>query len=558
MKAIESKKSSDKASKKTHITVVDIEGVKAIKLSKDFASHLRSWGAELYAAKAGNFVDELLKNMSAIQQFADSEDDDEPSEFAAEAKKLVKVVYEISKPIKFSHDDDFDVSLTFSDVSVSFSSGLEVEVHADSAGIQGGIVSSCSVKHGFFGTFIEIAYQHATNNTSEGFVNLKESKIRIPYFIGKKSIKEFAIRPVRNSTKLMLDTRGKKFMSIVSKPTLMHFNGHVLRKSWFGDMTFESSGRAMIDVRAFKRMDNDYLNDSRDYGDHDDGNDYNISEDKYWLCPPFVYGFSFKSKIWGEFNISGLSEIKWNEGAFNTLVLDPDRKHVLKELVSNPSSGFNDIISGKGGGSTFLLHGAPGTGKTLTAEAVSELLHRPLYMVSSGELGTEPERLENNLRNIFELARIWNAVVLIDEADVYLEQRNSRDLLRNAMVGVFLRLLEYHQGVVFLTTNRVGNFDEAVFSRVSLSFQYPKFTMETREIVWRNLLDAANIRGIDCARLAVHDLNGRQIKNILNMALTLSKSNGQHALTTTDFQKLIPMVLSRPEAPKPWVGNDSK
>lgn len=48
----------------------------------------------------------------------------------------------------------------------------------------------------------------------------------------------------------------------------------------------------------------------------------------------------------------------------------------------------------------------------------------------------------------------WGAVLLLDEADVYLERRSINDLMRNSLVSIFLRLLEYFQGILFLTTNR--------------------------------------------------------------------------------------------------------
>jgi hypothetical protein len=54
------------------------------------------------------------------------------------------------------------------------------------------------------------------------------------------------------------------------------------------------------------------------------------------------------------------------------------------------------------------------------------------------------------LREILEIASVWDAVVLIDEADIFLEKRTEEDIKRNALVGIFLRLLEYHQGVLFL------------------------------------------------------------------------------------------------------------
>ena len=67
-----------------------------------------------------------------------------------------------------------------------------------------------------------------------------------------------------------------------------------------------------------------------------------------------------------------------------------------------------------------MLHGPPGTGKTLTAEGIAELLKRPLYMVSTGELGTRSDQLEIELNKILDVAHSWGAVLLLDEADVFL------------------------------------------------------------------------------------------------------------------------------------------
>ena len=69
-------------------------------------------------------------------------------------------------------------------------------------------------------------------------------------------------------------------------------------------------------------------------------------------------------------------------------------------------------------------------------------LKKPLYLVEAGELGTTADVLDPNLSRIFKLAGKWGAVVLIDEADVFLEERSFHDLERNAMVAVFLRELE--------------------------------------------------------------------------------------------------------------------
>jgi hypothetical protein len=62
--------------------------------------------------------------------------------------------------------------------------------------------------------------------------------------------------------------------------------------------------------------------------------------------------------------------------------------------------------------------------------------------VGAGDLGTNPTTLDSALTRIFTLSPLWDAVVLIDEADVFLEERSTSDVERNAMVAVFLRQIE--------------------------------------------------------------------------------------------------------------------
>jgi len=147
--------------------------------------------------------------------------------------------------------------------------------------------------------------------------------------------------------------------------------------------------------------------------------------------------------------------------------------------------------------------------------------------ISVGELGTNTEQLENTLREILEVASTWDAVILIDEADIFLEKRSENDITRNAMVGIFLRLLEYHQGVLFLTTNRVKTFDKAFHSRISIALKYEDLNNNAREQVWKNFLDFTGINDIDVDKLVKYDLNGRQIKNIIRLALSLSAAQNQ-------------------------------
>jgi SpoVK/Ycf46/Vps4 family AAA+-type ATPase len=107
----------------------------------------------------------------------------------------------------------------------------------------------------------------------------------------------------------------------------------------------------------------------------------------------------------------------------------------------------------------------------------------PLYMMSAGHIDTNPDRVEHTLKQILSMTTKWNAVLLLDEADVFLEARSTSDLERNKLVSIFLRILEYFEGFLFLTSNRVENIDAAFESRIHLSLQYGRLTFEARKQV---------------------------------------------------------------------------
>ena len=250
-----------------------------------------------------------------------------------------------------------------------------------------------------------------------------------------------------------------------------------------------------------------------------------FTEEQLLLSSPLVLGFAFSEKLWLEFTISGLRDIEWNDGAFSSLVLPENQKSIVKALVEShtfhAAQNVDDVIQGKGRGLVAVLHGPPGTGKTLTAEGIAELLRRPLYMVSAGELGTDPRMLEAELNKLLDLSHSWGAVLLLDEADVFLEKRTIHDIHRNALVSIFLRLLEYFQGILFLTTNRVETFDDAFQSRIHVALRYGELTPRAKKTVWRMFVDRVKAKegglGIeefkesDLDALARNHLNGRQV-----------------------------------------------
>lgn len=140
------------------------------------------------------------------------------------------------------------------------------------------------------------------------------------------------------------------------------------------------------------------------------------------------------------------------------------------------------------------------------------------------------------LDSVFHLGKIWDCVVLLDEADVFLEQRTLSDLGRNALVSVFLRALEYYDGILVLTSNRVGTFDEAFKSRIQLALHYEELNLKQRHQIWENFtrhlddmndnIDAADVTA-HIAELARNEMNGRQIRNAVTTARQLALFQGK-------------------------------
>jgi hypothetical protein len=392
-------------------------------------------------------------------------------------------------------------------------------------------------------------------------------------FEGARQITSLDVYPLqyhKDAEKLeaQLVERGKRFVALHGM-NYRYYNGMAYSRSKKGVMKINIDGRIMVDAAIHRRINPNYRNiafrpkpDSsfltivddvvlEIHSDQDNATGrkdvladpkqatHEFTREELLTASPVALGFAFAEKVWLEFKVSAISEVVFNDQAFDSLVLPDSQKSLVKALVSSHSfhahKSIDDIICGKGRGLVAVLHGPPGTGKTLTAEGIADLLQRPLYMVSAGDLGTEPTRLEKELQSVLDIAHSWGAILLLDEADVFLQERSIHDIHRNALVSIFLRLLEYFQGILFLTTNRVETFDSAFVSRIHLSLRFQPLTTKAKKTVWKLFIDrvkkqegmeVAPILESDFNDLARRDVNGRQIKNLVRAAQALAVYEG--------------------------------
>ncbi|CRL23672.1 ATPase, AAA+ type, core [Penicillium camemberti] len=385
--------------------------------------------------------------------------------------------------------------------------------------------------------YLEVEYV-GFNGSKFGY---KYTSFMIPSFVGTMpitSLQYFPLRyhPEKDTIQELLIARGKKWEGYKG----YHFKAYEeaststnskSRDDNSRDTNCHVKSRVIIDIDAYKLFGRMLLVTV------DKEIDGELDDSQRLIATPTLYGYSLSDKAWSTFLVDQLKDIEWDEKAFESLVL-PREQQGLKEVVlavakaqSKKVDEFDDVVRGKGQGFIMQLSGPPGVGKTLTAESVAEVMKVPLYVMSAGDLGVDARSFEAKLKDILRLIPKWGAVLLLDEADVFMEARDSTNLDRNELVSIFLRMLEYYEGILFLTTNRTQNIDPAFESRIHLSLAYKELDAESRRQVWTQFLSRpSNIEAFTDEQLdqvAKSQLNGRQIKNVIKTAGLLAWSKGR-------------------------------
>lgn len=244
---------------------------------------------------------------------------------------------------------------------------------------------------------------------------------------------------------------------------------------------------------------------------------------------PLVPVFDLKRHARLRVHVNNMTEYKYRAHVSAGLIIPERDRALIDLLVDQSANNFQDVVEGKGQSMNILSGGKPGTGKTLTAEVFAEFKQRPLYTIQCSQLGLDPEQVEQNLSIVLQRANRWNAILLLDEADVYIRARGE-DLAHNAIVGVFLRILEYAQCILFMTTNLAEAVDDAIASRCIVRIGYEVPSQENQKKIWRTLADLNGISLSDTvinAFVAEHPrISGRDVKNLLKLASFISAKSG--------------------------------
>ncbi|KKP07337.1 ATPase [Trichoderma harzianum] len=371
----------------------------------------------------------------------------------------------------------------------------------------------------------------------------------LPSETGNFPITDILVYPIEFASKEVvgaLRKRGYMFWKCRARH-YVSYNGKT-------DHAIQSSmdSRFMIDIATYKQMHRNHDNEAEQHSsDREElpikllSEDNPMLGDSFFLClPTSIAGFNMQTKEWINLNVHYIEDVVWNTEAFEFLVIDQGTKSMIQAVVTNQlhASQNTDLIRGKGNGLFILLHGGPGTGKTLTAESILRLFY------TSGRLGVALSCWMK--RTFFYNNENFTILNVMPWFQSFFESWNIT-MVATALMNCKQRWwLTFILGILILTSNRVGIFDEAFKSRIQLSLRYKSLDRSQRLQIWVNFLkrleqlendrlDAerrgdkkdgtilgygVNIDEIKARleELADESMNGRQIRNTISTARQLA------------------------------------
>jgi len=343
----------------------------------------------------------------------------------------------------------------------------------------------------------------------------------VPYFPGIAMIKNHSVRPVVKSDLQQLDLlreRGSKFIEYTQKPTYLHGSGFLYVPNMMGGMSrIDIDGRVVVDATGYRKFNNA----NRYYVDAKDINK-TISDDGVITTVPTVPVYSLDHKRWGDVPVVQLSPIIFDETAFSRTVLPDDYKVLLKKIAFNyKKNKCMDFVGTHKKGVVLALFGSPGSGKSLSIKGLAELTKSPIYSVGASDIGTNAAQIDKSLNNIFNLVSRWDGIVLIDEADAFMERRERKNIEQTACASAFLTRIEQFEGILFLASNRMHTIDPAFDSRIHIRLFFSNLDKEGRAKVWKGAFERQQIRSLtdkDFESLSCFKFNNREITNIVEIA----------------------------------------
>ena len=215
-------------------------------------------------------------------------------------------------------------------------------------------------------------------------------------------------------------------------------------------------------------------------------------------------------------DLANLVSVRYPDIRLSDMILTSDLEFRLKRVLTEQRQGKRLREHNLTPRRKLLLVGPPGSGKTMTAEALAGELKLPLFTTLYDSLmGKYMGETASHLKVIFEAMTITKGVYFFDEFDAIGTQRhNSNDVGEiRRILNSFLMFLEQEQGdsLILAATNHPQLLDKALFRRFDDVIEY-------------QLPDAAIIRELIESRLISFEIDWKDWSNILNQANGLAQA----------------------------------
>ncbi len=260
------------------------------------------------------------------------------------------------------------------------------------------------------------------------------------------------------------------------------------------------------------------------------------------------------------------AELMTSRYGWNDLILPAEQLGLLKEACDHvrykhivfDKWGFHEKLT-YGTGLGLLFTGPPGTGKTLAAQVISNELNLEIYRVDLSQVISKYiGETEKNLKLIFDEATLSGAILLFDEGDALFSKRtdvsDSHDKYANVETSYLLQKIEAYEGISIVTTNLLGNIDDAFIRRFAFVVHFPFPTADYRRQIWRTIfpVETPLSEMLDLDYLAnTFEFSGGNIKNIaLNASFKAAAHNRPVSMkdllqsVVSEFSKTGKAILS--------------
>ena len=248
----------------------------------------------------------------------------------------------------------------------------------------------------------------------------------------------------------------------------------------------------------------------------------------------------------------------------DSVVLKDEKKEEIRAAISQQENakiifdkwGFGEVFE-KGTAVSMLFWGIPGTGKTLMAQAIADEFDSDLKIYSTADIQSmEPGGAERMIRKIFEEATKKNKakgrhrVILFDECDSLLMDRNEVGPILGAEVNALLTEIERYEGIIIFTTNRLGKLDPALERRLSAKIEFEFPDEAARHAIWQRMIpkQAPLHKDVDLKKLAKHRVAGGNIKNAVLNAARHAAYKKADRITHDHFEQAVKREVASQQA----------